>query len=325
MSASRLSFKQAAILNNRFLSFLLVLVSLWVVTGGAMAAPSILLVLSDAAEAYDLVARAFKENLGGRYPVRAVQLDGLTRKDLRPMTGDAVLVVPVGMRATRYLAENTFPGISVLALLVPRESFHGMPWPSAGGRRTSAVFIDQPWDRSLHLIAAFDARLNRVGLVVSDGAGGILDELVRDAKTASLARGQSLIVERIGNGQGVAEALRRLLPNVDVLLLMPDSGVVNTANVQNVLLTSYRFRVPVVGFSPGLVTAGAVAAVYSTPEQIGREGAEMAIKWNPDTGFLPPPRYAREFDLGINERVARSLGLRLPDQVLLRQRMGMAQ
>jgi len=116
--------------------------------------------------------------------------------------------------------------------------------------------------------------------------------------------------------------LREILPEVDVLLLVPDGIAFHAGNARNVLLTTYRYRVPVVGFSQGLSKAGAVAAVYSSPEQIGRQGARMAMRWRPESGDLPPPQHADEFSISFNPYVARSLGIVLPDAAETGRKLG---
>jgi ABC-type uncharacterized transport system substrate-binding protein len=86
-------------------------------------------------------------------------------------------------------------------------------------------------------------------------------------------------------------------------------------------MATYRQRVPVVGFSQGLSKAGAVASAYSSPAQIGRQGARMAARWL-DSGELPPPQAAAEFSIDFNRHVARSLGITLPDEDEIRRRLG---
>ena len=118
-------------------------------------------------------------------------------------------------------------------------------------------------------------------------------------------------------------SLQTLLPNVDALLLFPDPLVVNRSSLQNLMLTTYRQRVPVVGYSQNLVDAGALVAVYSTPQQIGQQVAESiqrmlsARHWE-----LPPPAYPKYFTIKTNSSVARSLDIEVPSEAVLAQRMG---
>lgn len=56
-----------------------------------------------------------------------------------------------------------------------------------------------------------------------------------------------LILETVTRADEVASASRNVLPESDVLLL-PDFHTFHADNAQNVLLTTYRYRVPVLGF-----------------------------------------------------------------------------
>jgi ABC-type uncharacterized transport system substrate-binding protein len=105
-------------------------------------------------------------------------------------------------------------------------------------------------------------------------------------------------------------ALQSLLLSSDVLLAIPDAEIYNASTIRNILLTTYRNKVPLVGFSPGYVKAGALCAVYSTPQQIAEQSAHM-IKAFVDAHALPAAQYAKQFEVSINEQVARSLGLNI--------------
>ena len=77
---------------------------------------------------------------------------------------------------------------------------------------------------------------------------------------------------------------------------------------------------PVIGYSAAYVRAGALAAAYSTPRQIGQEAAQVARQlWR--GGALPTPRYPRNFSIAINRPLAESLGLNLPDEAAVQQRL----
>jgi ABC-type uncharacterized transport system substrate-binding protein len=179
------------------------------------------------------------------------------------------------------------------------------------------VYIDQPASRSLGLVEAAFPAARRVGLVVSPENAVVARLLAQEAARRNL----KLNVETIDSAVDVAPALRRVLADSDVLLLAPDAIAINAGNAQNVLLTTYRFRVPVIGFSQGLAKAGAVASVYSSPAQIGRQGAVLATRFG-ETGELPPPQHASEFSIAFNTQVARSLGVVLPNEADIRHKLG---
>lgn len=262
-------------------------------------------VLSEATPAYREVAEAFTASIGGRYPVRTSLLADWGDAAGEPVQGGKTLLVPIGVRATRKVYGEATGEAAVLSLLVPRATAQSL---SEGGASSSSVYIDQPPARSLAFVRLLLPRAKRVGVLVSAETAAGLRAISAGAARARL----DLVSEPVDDGQDVSQALQRILPKVDVLLLVPDAIVVNENTVRNILLASYRQRVPVIGFSRGLATAGAVASVVSDPVGIGREGALLARQWNPATGALPGARYAGAFDLVFNRQVARSLGIEVP-------------
>ena len=102
-----------------------------------------------------------------------------------------------------------------------------------------------------------------------------------------------------------------MLDRIDVLLALPDVKIHNRRNVSSILLTTYRNRIPLIGFSSAYVKAGALAAIYSTPENIGDQLAELTVQLLTADGIMQQVIYPKYFSLSINSRVARSLGLQL--------------
>ena len=115
----------------------------------------------------------------------------------------------------------------------------------------------------------------------------------------------------------VASALSDLLDESEVLFVLPDATVYNSDTIRNILLETYRKQVPMVGLSPGYVRAGALCAVYSTPQQIAKQAAD-AIEQFATSGKLPASQYPTDFDVSVNTQVARSLGLVIKDAEKLR-------
>lgn len=279
------------------------------------------LIPSESGAAHQEAAEAFRAAVGAHRPVRIWPMAEMAPGQLQSLSRGGELIVPIGVKAARFVAENHSGQAAVLTLMVPRAVGERLEWPSSLGRKkTSFVHIDQPASRSLDLITEAFPKANRIGVVISPESAGIARTLGQEVGRRQL----SLNLETVAAPEEVAGALRHVLLESDVLLLLPDALVVNAANAQNVLLTTYRHRVPVVGFSQGLSKAGAVASVYSSPGQIGRQGARMALRWL-ESGELPAPQPAAEFSLSFNNHVARSLGLALPNENDIRRRLGASQ
>lgn len=278
-------------------------------------------ILSEADGAYRETADALRIALGPRAVLNVAVLADLPPERLRELSRGAELLVPVGLQAVRSLAAQHQGRAPVLMLMVPRASAERVSWPPALARsKVAAVYIDQPPARSLALAQRLLPGARRIGVVVStdylDGVVALRQEAAR--------RRLELQVETIAAAGELSRALRRVLSESDVLVLLPDALVVNAENVRNVLLTTYRYRIPVIGFSEGLARAGAVASVYSSPTQIGRQGALLIRAWAVGRGDLPDSTHADAFSLAFNPHVARSLGMVLPDPALLRQELGAA-
>lgn len=295
-------------------------VCLATVCGSAASADGMVhLIASEEGGAYREAADSFRAAFASSRQIRFWTLAELDGRKIRALTGENNLIVPIGLKATRAVAEQYGGQAAVLPIMVPRVSAERLNWPATLPRRKlSYVYIDQPASRTLGLVEAVFMRAKRVGLVVS----GENAEAVKQLQQEAARRHLSLNPEMVARPEDVAPALRNVLSESDVLLLVPDSLAIHAGNAQNVLLTTYRYRVPVVGFSQGLSKAGAVAAVYSSPAQIGRQGALMALRWKPENGDLPPSQHADDFSVDFNAHVARSLGVVLPDLAEVRRKLG---
>ncbi|WP_165873548.1 ABC transporter substrate-binding protein [Parasulfuritortus cantonensis] len=278
----------------------------WATTAArAESSPRVVVVLSDGAAAYHEVAEAFVAALAGKYPVQFRMAGELSASEIRNLNGERILIVPIGMRALRAIHDPAGHNARVLALLVPRAALESLGDAGVGD---SAVYIDQPASRSLVFAKLLLPQAVKIGVVVSPDAVVNLRGLAGEATRQHL----ELVVEKVADQQEVARALQRMLPEIDVLLLVPDSQVVNENTVRQILMASYRRRVPVLGFSRGLANAGAVASLVSSPGEIGRQGGLLARQWNPVSGWLPAARHAERVELIFNRQVARSLDIDLP-------------
>ncbi|MDZ4251689.1 MAG: ABC transporter substrate binding protein [Sulfuritalea sp.] len=227
-------------------------------------------------------------------------------------------VVAIGTGAQRGMQDlfaRDTPPPPLLSILVPRLAFERMADPArlrAGS--LSAVFLDQPPWRQLELIRLALPNVRKVGMLVGAESKGQLPGFEKAAKE----RGFELVQAPV-EPAGLFAALRSVLPDADVLLALPDPGVFNSQTAANILTAAYRRQVPLVGFSPAYVKAGALLALYSTPAQVGARGGEL-LRHALTGKALPAPQWPREFAVAVNQDVARSLGFAL-DELQLGQQL----
>lgn len=257
------------------------------------------LVLSDNTGAYKELGGEIRSALPKEYDLRSISVG----EDI----ADADLFIAVGMKAAEALSHRDKPTLNVL---LPRSGFEKLK--RAPSSSYSAIFMDQPMQRQLALIATVLPNVTSVG-VLYDTPPAELDSLRKLSSTMHL----SLREQKVGQQHSLAGALSDLLQVSDVLLVLPDNNVYRSDTIRNILLETYRAQVPVVGLSASYVRAGALCAIYSTPQQIAYQAAEV-IEGFAGTGRLPSPQYTKEFDISVNTQVARSLGVPVKDAVQLR-------
>jgi ABC-type uncharacterized transport system substrate-binding protein len=285
----------------------------------------VLAVLSDESPGYQAVVEELRSGLHGLRDGE-LQVDTVTAAHLADI--DAVklshydLVVSIGLAAAQTVtlrdAAASLP--PTLCLLIPRQSFEKLPVPrgNAGERRLTALFIDQPLSRQLDLLRLALPDSHRIGVILGPGSAALAEELRAGAKARSL----DIAFATVGERAALYPALQALLPQSELLLLLPDPVAINADTVYGLLLASYRARVPVAGFSEGLLKAGSLFALFSTPRQQGVQGAEIARRLLAHEGGLPAPQYPRDFTVRVNASVARSLGLHVPAEQDLQTALG---
>lgn len=299
-----------------FLFRLLVLLLALHAGGAVYAGAPVLLVLGDEGEAHAATAEAIRQALPPGTAADLTNWQALSSETLHKRR----VVVSIGGRAAQAVAEAA-PSAAVIHTLLTRAGFARLP-PAPNGGAVSAVFLDQPASRQVALIRLALPEARRLALLAGPNSAALIEDI------AAAARRQGLETTRatVSTDRELFLALQQVFSEPAVLVATPDPVVFNSYTVQNVLLTAYRHRSPVVGFSPAYARAGALLALYSTPEQIGTQAAR-AITAVLGGGRLPPPSPPHDFEVGVNMNVARSLGIVLSDgetlaRTLLRQERG---
>jgi len=266
----------------------------------------ITLAISEEGGAY----RAFGETLIGK-----LQSDKYAVKIKRPedALGGSDLYIAVGMKAATQLAAKDIPTLNVF---VPKTGYERLQRESATRNAPrSAIYLDQPLERQVALLAAALPGVKHVGVLYTS-APAELPSLRRQLND----RNMRLHERAIDQSHPINDALEEVLGESEVLFVLPDSDIYNASTIRNILLTSYRKQIPLVGISQAYVKAGALCAVYSTPEQVATQVHTMIERFA-GSGKLPSAQYPGEFEVSVNIQVARSLDLRIRDAEKLRDEL----
>ena len=296
---------------HRLIPFVLCLL-LWAV-GPVHATTWVVIVSSERSPAYTEAAEAL---------VSELERQGVSRFDMRQQTalefnksgaGTPRLLVALGAQAAQAVAAAQ-PKYPVLCALLPRTSFEAVLRESGqkSSDQFSAVYLDQPLRRQLELIRMALPAAKNVGVLWGPESKSKEPTLKALAATKLL----SVVEGRVSGEDSLFPQLKKVLLDADVLLALADQRVFNSQTIQNILLSSFRSKVPLVGFSPAYVRAGALMAVFSTPEQIGRQSAALAKDVLLGKSLPAVPLYPSSFSVLVNDHVARSLGLSLDASTL---------
>ena len=250
-----------------------------------------------------------------RADIAQLNVSELRQRDLGVAQGAKVWITLGSTALAGALLREERPVL--VSALIPRLGFERLLREHAGKSAAPvlAVYLDQPFGRQLDLVRLALPEARKVGALwgpesIAQQAGLL---------SAAQARGMRVVAGGLITANTLFEGLKPVLNDADVLLAVADPQVFNGATISNILLATYRDRMPVIAFSPGYVKAGALMAVYSTPNQIGRQAGAMA-RAVAQGGALPVSQYPVEFSVVVNAHVARSLGLSL-DEASLNERM----
>lgn len=230
----------------------------------------------------------------------------------RAMGRKPAAVVAVGSDALR----------SVLALESPAKTVSTMTLAAdqaaapQSGRVSAAVYLDIPIHTQIAELRKLFPEKTRVGIIRNPLRGH--DSL---PQTRAPEAGSPLVAE--------CAAADELLPvflafrkKVDLVICLPDGALYNSATARPLIMASLENRLPIVGFSPAFLRAGAAVAIYPDYRGIGEQTGEL-VRRCLEPGDCTSWETPRKVDVAVNAKVLRLLGMEFkaaanPDLVVLR-------
>jgi hypothetical protein len=262
------------------------------------------------------------------HSVLRLQTDSLTAPAHPPS-----LVVALGSEALLSLTQpglGLLPNTPVLCALMSQQTyettlkrFKAMASQAKDSHlralKLTALYANQPLSRQLALLRLALPKAQDLGVLWTPEAsetaeGAKPSSSLLELKQATNERHLNLRIETVQAGAPVYKPLRSLLGQVDVLWALPNDQIYNPASFQNILLSSIRAGVPMMGFSAAYVRAGAMLGVYATPQAMARQAAQMVqdmLVRGHTAGLAVAPQFPKSFEVGVNQAVARSMGYTL--------------
>lgn len=203
------------------------------------------------------------------------------------------MIHSIGTKATRQL-KGAFRDTPIIFSMVLNPAASGLvdDMKRPGGNITGAA-MDIPLNLQFQYMKHLLPKVSRIGVIYSAEETG---SVVADAEKAAKALGIELVKESVRSPSDVPRAVKNLVGRVDVLWSVADSKVFTRETIREILLVTLRETLPFMGLSPAFVRAGALIAMETDPEEIGREAAAIA-------GQVLSNRPAGEVPVAVSDRV----------------------
>ncbi|HUL01166.1 MAG TPA: ABC transporter substrate binding protein [Nitrospirota bacterium] len=192
-----------------------------------------------------------------------------------------------------------------------------VPWEASAplNQNISGVSMDISPETYIATIMKVFPKAKKIGLLYDPLNTAAF---VEAASKAARAIGIELIPSAVNDPSMIPNAVNGLRGKMDVYWMLPDPSVVTPEIVDYLLNFSFQHNVPIFSFSRKYVEMGAIAALDIDPYDMGVQAAEIAKKIL--AGNSSAIRvYARKSTLSINAKVARKMGLKIADDILIQR------
>jgi hypothetical protein len=207
--------------------------------------------------------------------------------------------VTIGEAAFRA-ALNNDDGRPIVAAYLSSTEFAAALGDRPRPPRVTAVFSNpDPLDQ----LALAKAILGHASIAVFDSPGA------HSLAVQLMQRGVTAI--HVSPNESI-DALLRAAEPFDVIITLPDPIIFNRTNIGHVVRTLYQQHKVLIGYSDTLTRVGSLASVYPTTDGIARTVSQVLEQYA-ERHTLPSPIFVSDPDISVNDRLARSLNIVLPD------------
>ncbi|MHB8882873.1 MAG: ABC transporter substrate-binding protein [Thermodesulfovibrionales bacterium] len=258
---------------------------------------------------YNEAIGGFKKTCG--CSISEISLSDTDPRELRRevLGSQSSLIFAVGLDAlTQTLAIRDMP---LVYAMVPRPQ---VPGPSE--RFIAGVSMSIVPDKYLSTIQELFPAVKRIGVVYDPKN---MEQFVREADSIAHKKGLELVKRRVTQLSEVPSAIDGIKKNTDIILMLPDTTVVNAETFKHMLDVSYQNSLPVFTFTKKYVEMGAAAGLYAAPGDMGIQAGEIAHRFLQEKPPLSQPRADLQSGrLIVNETIIRKLGTKVNNETLRR-------
>jgi putative ABC transport system substrate-binding protein len=275
-----------------------------VVLPGLVQAKVVLVVSSDDAY-YTEIANGFKKSFG--QPVEEYNLLGLedeSRKLGKTIAGaKPELLVAVGNLSAK-MAKEYCPNCQVLYAAASNASERKLAGPNVYG-----ISAQPPAAKTMENIKLVFPNAQKVGLIYNAAYTG---KDISQLQAAAAKAGVKLSAEPITQMKDIPNTLTKLIPQIDLYLMLDDPGVVSDDTFPFIFLNCFQKKIPIFATSQEIIKKCGIAGYGYSPAQLGNElgkfGADIMAQ---KPGGKERTASAKLF---LNKKIAQMYNYTFPEQ-----------
>jgi putative ABC transport system substrate-binding protein len=285
----------------------------------APARPHVVVVMAEAAEAYEVALRGLREVLS-----REVDLDIQRIRPDDPAEGARIhalkpeVLVPMGSQATSWSLTQTRGIPIVFAMVLNPVSSGFIDSMNRPGKDITGASLDIPLAIQFRVLREL-LHAQRVAVLFDPEHSG---PVVESALQAARQEGIRLVPIAVPSPKALDPALQKVDRSFDALWSVADPTVLFSRRaVERMLVHSIRHQLPFMGLSEPYVRAGALLALSSSYETNGRDAGSLVLRVL--AGESPekiPISVPVDVEVVFNPRTATQLDLELASTPQLRLR-----
>ena len=267
----------------------------------------VVLVVSSTLPQYQEVASGFKQSFPGtleEYNLRGLE-DEVRKLGKSLAASPPDLIIVIGNQAAK-MAKEYCPNCPVICAAASNAQGIKLSGDLAAG--VSAFPSPAKIMENLKLL--FPDR-RRVGIIYNPSYTG---REIQELQGESAKAGFTLRAISINEMKEMPSALSRLIPEIEVYLILDDPGVINTDTFPYIFMNCFQKKVPIFVTRQDMVKNGAIAGFAPDNAKAGAELAQLASQFLSQKTFKNRLVYP-EGKLYLNPKIARALNLTFTAQI----------
>jgi putative ABC transport system substrate-binding protein len=219
---------------------------------------------------------------------------------------DPALIYCLGSRACQAVQQMAGQRPVVASMLLTPESI-------TVAAQATGVFLNYSPQTQLQWLKKLFPDIHRVGVIYNPAQNqALIDKATKTARQLGL----ELVAAPVNAPKELPAALKNLLHDIDILWALPDRMVLAPQSAKEILLTSFRNRIPVIGASAPWVKSGALYALDWDYADLGAQNAAMALEVIKGTPINKiPATEPRSVAYTLNLKTAEHMKLDMPAEI----------